>query len=131
MTISKWVNLIFAGIAIIAFIVLDKALIWGGTSLLTQNFLENALLGSYVKVHTVIAVALSVGLTLYLYRQADIFSYLSEVVIELQRVTWPSMDETRRSTIVVIVFTVLLSVYLAVFDYIWKIVTDFLITPGA
>lgn len=127
MTISKWVNLIFAAAAIAIFIVLEKSFEWIGVSLLNPNFFDYEVLGSYVRVRTVAALAGAVGIIFYLYRRPDSFSYLSEVVVELKRVTWPSMDETRRSTIVVIAFTILLSAYLAIVDYIWKIVTDFLI----
>lgn len=130
MTISKWVNLIFAGVATLSFVFFDKALKWIWASW-NETLVDTALLGSYVTLTTLLALVLAIILTFYLYRKPGTFSYLSEVVVELTKVTWPSMDETKRSTVVVIMFTVLLSAYLAVFDWIWKIVTDFLISPGA
>lgn len=129
MTISKWVNLIFASVAVLAFVVFDKAL-----SLLFENVdaLNNApLMGRYITTTSVIALVLSVIFTFWLYRKPDTFAYLSEVIVELRKVTWPSMDETKRSTVIVIVFTILLSAYLAVFDQIWKYLTDLIITGGA
>ncbi|MEC9396951.1 MAG: preprotein translocase subunit SecE [Myxococcota bacterium] len=131
MTISKWVSLVYAAAAILIFILLDKSFEWIGISLLNPNFFDYEVLGSYVRVRTVAALVGAIGATFYAYRRADVFAYLSEVIMELKRVTWPSLDETRRSTIVVIVFTILLSTYLATFDYIWKLVTDFIISPGA
>ena len=131
MTISKWVSLVYAAAAILIFILLDKSFEWIGISLLNPNFFDYEVLGSYVRVRTVAALVGAIGAAFYAYRRADVFAYLSEVIMELKRVTWPSLDETRRSTIVVIVFTILLSTYLATFDYIWKLVTDFIISPGA
>lgn len=129
MTISKWVNLIFATIALLAFIVFDKAL-----ALLFENveMLNNTpLLGRYVTITTFIALVASAIFTFWFYRKPNSFAYLSEVVVELRKVTWPSMDETKRSTVIVIIFTILLSAYLAVFDQIWKYLTDLIITGGA
>jgi preprotein translocase subunit SecE len=129
MTISKWVNLIFASIVVIAFVISDKAL-----KLLFVNvdqLTDTPILGRYVTLTTLIAVGVAVALTFWLYRKPGVFSYLSEVVAELRKVTWPSMDETKRSTFIVIVFTILLSGYLAIFDQIWKYLTELIITGGA
>ena len=129
MTITKWVNLIFASVALLSFIVFDKAL-----TLLFENVdaLNNApLLGRYITTTSLIALVLAGIFTFWLYKKPNSFDYLSEVVVELRKVTWPSLDETKRSTVIVIVFTILLSAYLAVFDQIWKYLTDLIITGGA
>ena len=130
MTISKWVHVILAAAALIAFFVYDRLLkqIW---TFFNQTLVDYTLLGSYVTLTTVIALALAIATWFFLYKRPGTFSYLGEIVAELQKVTWPSWEETKRSTLVVIVFTVLLSAYLAGMDWIWKIVTDFIITPGA
>ena len=127
MTISKWVNLIFASVFLVAFVTFNKAFIW---------IWELAKLTDYsiipgwrtLTLTTALALAGAVGLTFYLYRMPNAFEYLGEVVTELRRVTWPTLDETKRSTVIVIAFTILLSGYLAVFDWIWKAITDLLIT---
>jgi preprotein translocase subunit SecE len=43
-----------------------------------------------------------------------------EVALELQRVTWPSIRETRAATTAVIVASVIASVILGVFDMVWS-----------
>jgi preprotein translocase subunit SecE len=43
-----------------------------------------------------------------------------EVALELQRVTWPSLRETRAATMAVIVASVIASVILGVFDMVWS-----------
>lgn len=128
MTISKWVNLIFASIAVMAFVVCDKTL-----KLLVANFdvlSDTSILSRTVTLTTLIAMALAVAITFALYRKPGVIVYVSEVVAEMRKVTWPSIDETKRSTLIVIVFTILLSGYLAIFDQIWKYLTGLIITGG-
>jgi preprotein translocase subunit SecE len=43
-----------------------------------------------------------------------------EVALELQRVTWPSLRETRAATAAVIVASVIASLILGVFDMAWS-----------
>ncbi len=43
-----------------------------------------------------------------------------EVALELQRVTWPSLRETRAATVAVIVASVVASLILGVFDMVWS-----------
>ena len=43
-----------------------------------------------------------------------------EVALELQRVTWPSLRETRAATVAVIVASAVASVILGVFDMMWS-----------
>jgi preprotein translocase subunit SecE len=43
-----------------------------------------------------------------------------EVALELQRVTWPSMRETRAATVAVIVASVIASFILGIFDMVWS-----------
>ena len=45
-----------------------------------------------------------------------IVTYYEETVMELKKVTWPSKEEVRGSTIVVIVTSILLSIVIFAFD---------------
>jgi preprotein translocase subunit SecE len=130
MDVSRFVNLVYFGIAVLTFVILDKALIWlwEGVDALRQV----SIVGDAITVSTLIALAVTVGLVIYLYKRTDIRRYFSEVIIELQKVTWPNWSETKRSTIITIVFTVLLSMFLWGSDQIWSYLTKWLLTnPGA
>ena len=128
MDVSRLVHLVYVGITLLAFVILERALaaLWKSVEALP----DYAVLGGALQLSAVFAAALTVGLVVYLYKRADVRSYLSEVVIELKKVTWPGWEETKRSTLIVIVFTVLLSVYLWGSDQIWSFLTDMLLTPG-
>lgn len=128
MDVSKLVNLVYVGIAILTFVILDKALewLWTGVDALRQV----AFLGEYFTLSRSIAVVITAGIVIYLYKRRDLYALLSEVVIELKKVTWPGWNDTKRSTLIVIVFTVMLSFFLWGSDQIWSFLTDLLLTPG-
>ncbi len=44
--------------------------------------------------------------------------FLKEVKVEARKVTWPSKNELRESTVVVIVTVAIVSVIIAVIDYV-------------
>jgi len=47
-----------------------------------------------------------------------VISFSREVVIELKKVTWPSKDEAISSSIIVIGFIVIFSVFLSLIDWV-------------
>jgi len=61
--------------------------------------------------------------TLIAWRNEEVFGLASEVAAELRKVTWPTRKETVSSTIVVIVTTIIASLFLGLFDGVWSWVT--------
>lgn len=49
--------------------------------------------------------------------------YLKETRAELRKVAWPTRDETKNLTIIVVSVTVAMAVFLGLLDYIFQIVT--------
>lgn len=47
-------------------------------------------------------------------------AYLQEVVTELKKVSWPSVKRTREMTLLVIVVTLLVGVYIGSLDYLFS-----------
>lgn len=81
-----------------------------------------------IRLSVVLGVLIGFGLVFGAYRHERLSTYLSEVVTELTRVTWPARDETYRNTYVVIGFSLLVAVFLALFDLVWKFATDALLS---
>lgn len=53
--------------------------------------------------------------------------YLKEVIQELKKVTWPTWEDLKGSTMVVIFFSIVMGVYIAAIDFgLAKIVEMFL-----
>lgn len=77
-----------------------------------------------IQLSTVLGVGLSAGVGFYCWKAENIFRSANEVVIELSKTTWPDWPDTRKSTIVVIIFSIVVALFLAFFDFIWKMMTD-------
>tara|TARA_Y100000588_G_scaffold63297_1_gene62770 strand:- start:526 stop:729 length:204 start_codon:yes stop_codon:yes gene_type:complete len=55
------------------------------------------------------------------------FRFFGEVIGELRRVTWPSMNETFRLTLMVIAVSAAIGVFLGVADLIYGWIFDFIL----
>lgn len=127
MQFSRYINLSFTIAGLILWITLQKA---------TAMFIEVAgsndllLAGDAIRLSGVVGAVLAAGTTFYLWQRKDVQTWAGEIAVELSKVTWPKWPETRQHTIVVIVFSLILSGILAIFDFFWKWLTD-LILLGA
>ncbi|NCG17505.1 MAG: preprotein translocase subunit SecE [Rhodobacterales bacterium] len=61
---------------------------------------------------------------LVLNRHPVAYRFTDEVVVELRKVSWPTREETIRSTTVVVVFTVIVAGALAGYDWVWGEITS-------
>lgn len=52
-----------------------------------------------------------------------VVKYFKETRAELRKVVWPTRDETKNLTIIVVSVTVAMAVFLGLLDYIFQIVT--------
>lgn len=76
---------------------------------------------------TLIGVLLGLVVTLILWANRPAHQYLTEVVDELAKVDWPSWKDTQKSTLIVIVFAIVLGAYLFVIDKIWSLLTNYIL----
>lgn len=81
-----------------------------------------------LRISLFLGVAVAAGVVWWLNNNERSRSFLAEVVSELSQVTWPNREETQNSTFVVIVFAVIVSIILFCFDFVWKYVTDWILT---
>jgi preprotein translocase SecE subunit len=116
MGLARWVQMAFMGLWAILLIVFDKTI-----TIVWDKFAEPQALSV-----TGLAVVLSGATTLLLYRHRTVSRVANEVVGELAKVAWPSRDEVRVSTIVVIITSFVAACIVGVFDAAWSWVTDFI-----
>src|SRR6266542_4161675 len=69
---------------------------------------------------TVLGFALAAATAVVVWRIPRTQTVSLEVALELQRVSWPSLRETKAATVAVIVASVVASVILGVFDMVWS-----------
>lgn len=82
---------------------------------------------SELKLANLIGFALTAGLAIYAWTSPKVKALSNEVAEELMRVTWPSWDETRTSTIAVVVASLVAAFILFGMDSLsYKLMVDWL-----
>lgn len=84
----------------------------------------NRLLFGSMLLSTVLGVGLAGVAIALLWRNERAKRWTFEVVEQLTKVTWPDGDETRKSTVIVIAFSIILGGTLAIMDLIGQRVID-------
>lgn len=112
--LERWVQFAFVAIAGLTFFIGDKLISFVWSYFATPQDL----------VVTGAAAILGILTGFLLYRHPKVRPLADEVAGELSKVTWPSRRETWYSTIVVIVTSIIASVYLGLFDTLWSAFTD-------
>jgi preprotein translocase subunit SecE len=114
--LSRWVQYVFVIVAAVMLWFLDKVgtLVW-------QNFAEPPTLAI-----SALAAVISISGTIAVYRNDRAQHLVTDVVLELSKVTWPTRRETYASTIVVIVTSLIAAAVVGAFDFVWSYFTDLL-----
>lgn len=83
--------------------------------------LADYMLMGFLPLKNIVGLAIAVATTWFLwaYRQGTYRSQLDEVIEELKKITTPTKDETRVTTISVFVFVGIMIVVFFVLDLIW------------
>ena len=68
----------------------------------------------------VVSIASGLGLFIYLIKSDRVNQYMNEVVAELSRVTWPTPEDTKNATIVVIIMVIISGMMLGFLDFVWS-----------
>ena len=79
-----------------------------------------AVLGDEWTVTTLLGYAIAAVLAVLAWRSQRIHAVSMQVAQELERVSWPSLRETRASTVAVVVFTFVAAFLLGIFDVVWS-----------
>lgn len=51
-----------------------------------------------------------------------VVQYLSEVRAEVRKVTWPGRDELRKSTLVIIIFVIIIGLVIGAMDWLFSLI---------
>lgn len=90
-----------------------------------------AFLGRQVLLSQIIGFGIALAIGTYVYLAPIPRTLLGEVIDELQRVSWPSRDETSHATWIVMVCVAITAACLGLFDQLWLAFTGLLLgTPG-
>ncbi len=117
MGVTRYVNMAFVGLGILTWIVMSEFFSWGLN--LFGAGVNRQLIGHNFRVADLLGLLLAIVATIVVRRHEQVSQFSMEVGNELSKVTWPSWSETRLSTVVVIIVTVIIAAILGSFDYLW------------
>jgi len=72
----------------------------------------------------IVGAAMSTVAVVQIYRRERIRSWADEVAAELTRVTWPARETVMQGTLVVVVASIIATLYVAVLDRFWGFLTN-------
>ncbi|MEY3012136.1 MAG: hypothetical protein RIT45_871 [Pseudomonadota bacterium] len=121
MSQARMVNMSFMAAALLLWLV--SASFFAGTFDLIRPEWDLALIGNEFRLSNLLGILVGVIGGIYLWRHATLYQLANEVAAEVRKVTWPNQEETRVSTIVVIVTTIIIALALWGFDIAFSALT--------
>ncbi len=82
----------------------------------------------YEYLATIGGILIGVGSTWFLRADSERHEYLLSSIAELRKVTWPSWQDTKRMTIIVVVVVGIFAVIVSIFDVVWARALGMLLT---
>ena len=114
--LKKWVNLSFLAAAALVSIILFSFSTKMASTYDIETRVKN--IDMVIRIGSLL-LGLATFIFLSLYEKAS--SFMHDVVLELSRVTWPTVKDTRGATFIVIITVVIGGMILGFFDYIWTV----------
>ena len=121
---KRWVQFSYSVASVLVFLTMRQVLI------VVWDFfrLQEMSVGGVVSALDVGAVAFGVATFFILSKNVKATAFMSEVVVELSKVTWPVRRETLLSTVVVVVLVGIAATILALFDAAWGTLSEKILT---
>ena len=111
---QKIVNIVFLGAGVLVAYVAFRLL-----GIVAGTYDLEAQIPNIDLVLRAVSLLLGLFLFIFLYRTDRYNQYMNEVVVELSRVTWPSNNDTYKSTIVVMIVVLIAGAFLGAMDSLW------------
>ncbi|MCK6510759.1 preprotein translocase subunit SecE [Myxococcota bacterium] len=122
----RWVVLAFLGLGLLGVWVLGETFKSLFYYLRPYGVRDYVILTESFTLANLIGFVVAAGISLRLWFHQDVNQAAHEVIDEMYRVTWPTGKDTQTSTIVVIITTIIFSLFLWFFDQVWSWATTFL-----
>ena len=120
---SRYVFLLIVAAAVLFGAVLAHAMAWGFER---SAIADMAVVGRQLYVSHLVGYGAAALVGSWAWLSPRPHTLCGEVVDELQRVSWPSREETRHATVVVLICVVVSAAALGIFDGVWLAFTGLL-----
>jgi len=121
----RWLIMFFLVAGFLAWVLASKMI----GSFLGWSGLEGwdiELIGNQFTLSTLVGLIVGLGVGIGCFRNAGVSELVTEVIVELKKVTWPTPKEIKAATIVVIVTVFIMAFFLGIFDLVWSNLLDLL-----
>jgi preprotein translocase subunit SecE len=128
MNLQRFVNIGYVLVGLLSWVISSSLFGWL-MDLISRDF-DRPLIGTDFSRSDLLGLlcGLAAGIALKLNRNVN--TWALEVANELKKVTWPSWDETRMSTVVVIITSVIVALILGAFDALWAFLSSAIYSLG-
>jgi preprotein translocase subunit SecE len=131
MTNTRIVVVGLIGLALLTGLFLEHVLWEVFRAIPATHFMTNGIAGSDSWTPcTFLGLGIAFGAAAYAWTNQKARTVSNEIVAELRKVSWPSLQETKAATIAVIVASLIAAVLLGVFDVLWQFLTDKIQNPS-
>jgi len=127
MNLQRFVNIGYAIIGLLAWVI--GARLFGSLFDLFGDF-NKPLIGTEFARSDLVGLIIGVAAGVSLKMNRVVNTWALEVANELKRVTWPSWEETKLSTIVVIITSIVVALILGVLDLVWGLISELVYSLG-
>ena len=117
MGVARYVNIAFVVSGLLVWTVLGRFFTWL-FDLFGQSY-NPMILGHNFRLADLLGLTIAAVATVVVRRNEKASTFAMEVGNELSKVTWPTWDETKMATFIVIVTTIIIALILGAFDYVW------------
>ena len=122
MNVLRYVNMAFVVAGLLTWVVMAEG--YAAVFEWIAPTWDRALLGPDFVVSDLLGLITGLAVATSLWRKETIRTAAFDIATELSRVTWPQWDETKTNTFVVMIVTVVVSLILGFFDYLWAWLTS-------
>jgi preprotein translocase subunit SecE len=128
MNLQRFVNIAYVLAGILTWVI--SASLFGWLMDLISRDFDKPLIGTDFARSDLLGLVAGLAAGIALKMNRNVNTWGLEVANELKKVTWPSWDETKMSTVVVIVTSIIAALILGVFDALWAFVSSAIYSLG-
>lgn len=122
MNLQRFVNIAYVLVGIVSWVI--SARLFGFIMDLISRDLDKPLIGTDFARSDLIGLLAGVAAGVALKLNRNVNTWALEVANELKKVTWPTWEETKLSTVVVVITSIIVAVILGLFDALWAFVSS-------
>jgi len=128
MNLQRFINIAYVLAGLLTWVI--SARILGGILDLISRDLDQPLIGTGFARSDLLGLVcgIAVGVALKLNRNVNTWGL--EVANELKKVVWPTWEETKMSTVVVIITSIIVAAILGLFDALWAFLSSSIYSLG-